>query len=73
MAIYQARFLKYLNCRGLADTTGRKVWAFLGDGETDEPESLGAISLAAREKLDNLIFVINCNPQRLGGPVRGQR
>ncbi|MDP9417396.1 MAG: pyruvate dehydrogenase (acetyl-transferring), homodimeric type, partial [Actinomycetota bacterium] len=65
MAIYQARFLKYLQCRGLADTTGRKVWAFLGDGETDEPESLGAISLASREKLDNLIFVINCNLQRL--------
>ncbi len=71
MAIYQARFLKYLQCRGLADTTGRKVWAFLGDGETDEPESLGAISLASREKLDNLIFVINCNLQRLDGPVRG--
>jgi pyruvate dehydrogenase E1 component len=71
MAIYQARFLKYLHCRGLADTTGRKVWAFLGDGETDEPESLGAITLAAREKLDNLIFVVNCNLQRLDGPVRG--
>ncbi|HEV8625210.1 MAG TPA: pyruvate dehydrogenase (acetyl-transferring), homodimeric type [Acidimicrobiia bacterium] len=71
MAIYQARFLKYLGCRGLADTGDRKVWAFLGDGETDEPESLGAISLAGREKLDNLIFVVNCNLQRLDGPVRG--
>jgi pyruvate dehydrogenase E1 component len=71
MAIYQARFLKYLHHRGLADTENRKVWAFLGDGETDEPESLGAISLAAREKLDNLVFVINCNLQRLDGPVRG--
>src|SRR5216683_295641 len=71
MAIYQARFLKYLACRGLADTSDRKVWAFLGDGETDEPESLGAIALASREKLDNLIFVINCNLQRLDGPVRG--
>jgi pyruvate dehydrogenase E1 component len=71
MAIYQARFLKYLNGRGLADTTPRHVWAFLGDGECDEPESLGAISLAGREGLDNLIFVINCNLQRLDGPVRG--
>ena len=71
MAIYQARFLKYLHARGLADTANRKVWAFLGDGETDEPESLGAISLASREKLDNLIFVVNCNLQRLDGPVRG--
>ena len=71
MAIYQARFLKYLHFRGLADTEQRKVWAFLGDGETDEPESLGAIGLASREKLDNLIFVINCNLQRLDGPVRG--
>src|SRR5215217_3638989 len=71
MAIYQARFLKYLHCRGLANTENRKVWAFLGDGEMDEPESTGAISLAAREKLDNLIFVINCNLQRLDGPVRG--
>ncbi len=70
-AIYMARFLKYLDCRGLADTGNRKVWCFLGDGETDEPESLGAISMAAREKLDNLIFVINCNLQRLDGPVRG--
>ncbi len=71
MAIYQARFLKYLAGRGLAETSDRKVWAFLGDGETDEPESLGAISLAGREKLDNLVFVINCNLQRLDGPVRG--
>jgi pyruvate dehydrogenase E1 component len=71
MAIYQARFLKYLNDRGLAETTPRKVWAFMGDGEMDEPESLGAISLAGREGLDNLIFVINCNLQRLDGPVRG--
>ncbi len=70
-AIYQARFLKYLHNRGLADTAGRKVWCFLGDGETDEPESLGAISVAAREELDNLIFVVNCNLQRLDGPVRG--
>ncbi|WP_025872232.1 pyruvate dehydrogenase (acetyl-transferring), homodimeric type [Methylobacillus glycogenes] len=69
--IYQARFLKYLHDRGIADTSGRKVWVFCGDGEMDEPESLGAISLAAREKLDNLIFVINCNLQRLDGPVRG--
>lgn len=71
MAIYQARFMKYLGARGLAQTEGRKVWAFMGDGEMDEPESLGAISLGAREKLDNLIFVINCNLQRLDGPVRG--
>ncbi len=71
MAIYQARFLKYLHWRGLAPTRGRKVWAFMGDGEMDEPESLGAISLAGREGLDNLIFVINCNLQRLDGPVRG--
>ncbi|MGJ0486083.1 MAG: pyruvate dehydrogenase (acetyl-transferring), homodimeric type [Methylomicrobium sp.] len=71
MAIYQARFMRYLQGRGLADTTGRKVWSFLGDGETDEPESLGAIGLAGREKLDNLIFVVNCNLQRLDGPVRG--
>ncbi len=70
-AIYQARFMRYLTHRGLLDTAGRKVWAFLGDGEMDEPESLGAISLASREKLDNLIFVINCNLQRLDGPVRG--
>jgi len=71
MAIYQARFLKYLNARKLADTAKRKVWVFCGDGEMDEPESLGAISLAARERLDNLIFVVNCNLQRLDGPVRG--
>ncbi|MGR2740638.1 pyruvate dehydrogenase (acetyl-transferring), homodimeric type [Billgrantia sp. Q4P2] len=71
MAIYQARFMKYLQNRGLADTEGRKVWAFLGDGEMDEPQSQGAIALASREKLDNLIFVINCNLQRLDGPVRG--
>ena len=71
MAIYQARFMKYLHDRGLAKTEGRKVWAFLGDGETDEVESLGAISVAGREKLDNLVFVINCNLQRLDGPVRG--
>lgn len=71
MAIYQARFLKYLHARGIADTAPRKVWAFCGDGEMDEVESLGAISLAAREGLDNLIFVINCNLQRLDGPVRG--
>jgi pyruvate dehydrogenase E1 component len=71
MAIYQARFLKYLHARGIADTAQRKVWVFCGDGEMDEPESLGAIGLAAREKLDNLIFVINCNLQRLDGPVRG--
>ena len=70
-AIYQARFLKYLHARGIADTSNRKVWVFVGDGETDEPESLGAIGMAAREKLDNLIFVINCNLQRLDGPVRG--
>jgi pyruvate dehydrogenase E1 component len=70
-AIYQARFMRYLHHRGLIDAAGRKVWAFLGDGEMDEPESLGAISLASREKLDNLIFVINCNLQRLDGPVRG--
>ena len=70
-AIYQARFNRYLEDRGLKENKNRKVWAFLGDGETDEPETLGAISLAAREKLDNLIFVINCNLQRLDGPVRG--
>ncbi len=70
-AIYQARFMKYLHDRGLANTEGRKVFAFMGDGEMDEPESLGAISLAARERLDNLIFVVNCNLQRLDGPVRG--
>jgi len=71
MAIYQARFNRYLEDRGLKNTSDAKVWAFLGDGETDEPETLGAISLAARAKLDNLIFVINCNLQRLDGPVRG--
>ena len=71
MAIYQARFLKYLDSRGLSKTKGRKVWVFCGDGEMDEPESQGAIALAAREGLDNLIFVINCNLQRLDGPVRG--
>ncbi|HXU55774.1 MAG TPA: pyruvate dehydrogenase (acetyl-transferring), homodimeric type [Casimicrobiaceae bacterium] len=71
MAIYQARFMKYLQDRGLAKTEGRKVWCFCGDGEMDEPESMGAIGMAAREALDNLIFVINCNLQRLDGPVRG--
>ena len=71
MAIYQARFNRYLEDRGLKEDTGSKVWAFIGDGETDEPETLGAITLAAREKLDNLIFVVNCNLQRLDGPVRG--
>ncbi len=71
LAIYQARFMKYLHDRGLADTAPRKVWAFMGDGEMDEPEALGAISLAGREHLDNLIFVVNCNLQRLDGPVRG--
>ncbi len=71
MAIYQARFMKYLHHRGLSDAGDRKVWAFLGDGETDEPESMGALSLAGRENLDNLIFVVNCNLQRLDGPVRG--
>jgi pyruvate dehydrogenase E1 component len=71
MAIYQARFMKYLTGRGIADTAPRKVWAFMGDGEMDEPESMGAISLAGREHLDNLVFVVNCNLQRLDGPVRG--
>jgi pyruvate dehydrogenase E1 component len=70
-AIYMARFLKYLHARGLANTANRKVWVFCGDGEMDEPESLGAIGLASREKLDNLVFVVNCNLQRLDGPVRG--
>ncbi len=70
-AIYQARFNRYLHDRGIVDTSGRRVWAFLGDGETDEPEALGAITLAAREQLDNLTFVVNCNLQRLDGPVRG--
>lgn len=71
MSIYQARFNEYLRDRGIKDTSGQRVWAFLGDGECDEPETLGAIGLASREKLDNLIFVINCNLQRLDGPVRG--
>jgi pyruvate dehydrogenase E1 component len=71
MAIYQARFNKYLEDRGLKEKTGEKIWAFIGDGEMDEPESLGAITVATREKLDNLIFVVNCNLQRLDGPVRG--
>ncbi len=70
-AIYQARFMRYLENRGIIPVTGRKIWAYLGDGETDEPESLGALTLAARERLDNLIFVVNCNLQRLDGPVRG--
>jgi pyruvate dehydrogenase E1 component len=69
-SIYQARFMRYLQNRGLAQTEGRKVWGFFGDGEMDEPESIGALSLAAREGLDNLVFVINCNLQRLDGPVR---
>ncbi|RKZ71283.1 MAG: pyruvate dehydrogenase (acetyl-transferring), homodimeric type, partial [Gammaproteobacteria bacterium] len=71
MGIYQARFMRYMENRGLKKPSNRKVWVFLGDGETDEPESMGAIGLAAREKLDNLIFVVNCNLQRLDGPVRG--
>src|SRR6186713_468008 len=71
MAIYQARFMKYLAARDVVDPGDRKVWAFMGDGEMDEPESMGAISLAGREKLDNLVFVVNCNLQRLDGPVRG--
>ncbi|MGR8921238.1 MAG: pyruvate dehydrogenase (acetyl-transferring), homodimeric type, partial [Gammaproteobacteria bacterium] len=71
MAIYQARFMRYLENRGLIEKQGRKVWAFMGDGEMDEPESFGAAALASREKLDNLVFVINCNLQRLDGPVRG--
>lgn len=71
MAIYQARFMRYLENRGLRKPSDRKVWCFIGDGETDEPETMGAIGLAAREKLDNLIFVVNCNLQRLDGPVRG--
>src|SRR5512138_171720 len=70
-AIYMARYLKYLQARGLAQTDNRKVWVFCGDGEMDEPESMGAIGMAAREKLDNLVFVVNCNLQRLDGPVRG--
>jgi pyruvate dehydrogenase E1 component len=71
MAIYQARFMKYLQDRGILETAGRKIWAFMGDGEMDEPESMGAIGLAGREKLEDLIFVVNCNLQRLDGPVRG--
>src|SRR6516164_967150 len=71
MAIYQARFNRYLEHRGLKDTSKQRVWCFLGDGETDEPETLGALTLASREGLDNLIFIINCNLQRLDGPVRG--
>ncbi|MBC7456061.1 MAG: pyruvate dehydrogenase (acetyl-transferring), homodimeric type [Massilia sp.] len=71
MAIYQARFLKYLHARGIANTENRKVWVFCGDGEMDEPESMGAIGMAARERLDNLVMVVNCNLQRLDGPVRG--
>ncbi len=71
MAIYQARFMRYLEHREMVKTSDRKIWAFMGDGEMDEPESLGAIGMAAREKLDNLIFVVNCNLQRLDGPVRG--
>jgi pyruvate dehydrogenase E1 component len=70
-AIYQARFNRYLEHRGIADTSGSRVWAFLGDGEMDEPESTGALWLAGRERLDNLTFVVNCNLQRLDGPVRG--
>jgi pyruvate dehydrogenase E1 component len=71
MAIYQARFQRYLENRGLLPESDRKVWAFLGDGEMDEPESMGALTLPVREKLDNLVFVVNCNLQRLDGPVRG--
>src|SRR5690606_41336706 len=71
MTTCQARFLKYLPARGIANTENRKVWAFLGDGEMDEVESMGAIGVASREGLDNLIFVVNCNLQRLDGPVRG--
>src|SRR5438552_7750717 len=71
MGIYQARFIRYLEDRGLKKKSDQKVWVFLGDGEMDEPESMGAITLASREQLDNLIFVINCNLQRLDGPVRG--
>ena len=70
-AIYQARFMRYLENRGLIAKTGRKIWAFVGDGETDEPEAMGSLTLASREKLDNLVFVVNCNLQRLDGPVRG--
>lgn len=70
-AIYQARFMKYLEARGLAETSDRRVWAFCGDGEMDEPESIGSITRAGREGLDNLIFVVNCNLQRLDGLVNG--
>ncbi len=70
-AIYQARFMRYLSNRGLLETSGRRVWGFFGDGEMDEPESVAALTLAAREQLDNCTFVINCNLQRLDGPVRG--
>ena len=70
-ALFQARFMKYLDNRGIIEAKNRKVWAFLGDGEMDEPESMGAITMPVREKLDNLVFVINCNLQRLDGPVRG--
>jgi pyruvate dehydrogenase E1 component len=70
-SIYQARFMKYLAARGMSETEGRKVWAFIGDGEVDEPETLGSIGMAGRERLDNLIWVVNCNLQRLDGPVRG--
>ena len=70
-AIYQAHFNKYLHNRGIADTSGSRVWCFVGDGECDEPETLGALCLAGREQLDNLIFVVNANLQRLDGPVRG--
>ena len=70
-AVYQARFMKYLHDRGIDDTTGRKVWCFIGDGEVDEPETLAGLGIASRENLDNLIFVVNCNLQRLDGPVRG--
>jgi len=71
MAIYQARFMRYMEHRGMIEPTDRKVWAFLGDGEMDEPESMGAITMPVREGLDNLVFVVNCNLQRLDGPVRG--
>src|ERR1700682_5575810 len=70
-SVYQARYMRYLHDRGLADTSDRKVWSFVGDGEIDEPESLAGLALAAAEQLDNLIFVVNCNLQRLDGPVRG--
>src|SRR5690348_13905932 len=70
-SIYQARFNRYLHARGIKDTSGSRVWAFVGDGETDEPETLGSLSLAAREQLDNLTWIVNCNLQRLDGPVRG--